>query len=110
MPDKPKALYAGMTTIDLVRSLKSTTCPSCGRAKRASQSLCLHCYTALPHPMRCELWNDVGDGYEQAMADAMNKLAELGLHKPGRASEPTQEQTSLFTESNDGHQSGRSPD
>lgn len=64
---------------ELLTSLRGTTCPACGERKRARQSFCRVCYFKLPVDLRKAIYNLIGDGYEEAHADAMRML---GAAKP----------------------------
>lgn len=68
----------------LVNSLRCCTCPACRRIKKPAQTLCGACYKKLPAPKRRALYNRVGEGYEQAVADAFNTLGVAEFYfKPG---------------------------
>ena len=60
--------------LTLIRSLTSELCPACGGKKKARQTLCLKDYRALPKELRNRLWYEVGDGYEEAVQDALTFL------------------------------------
>jgi hypothetical protein len=60
-------------TVLLVRELAGTTC-RCGKTKRARETFCRACYHALPPPLRRALYRGVGEGYEEAYADAVAVL------------------------------------
>lgn len=69
-------------TKTLVQSLRSNTCPACGATKQASNSFCRSCYFELDAGSRRALYRKVGEGYEQAMAGALNELGVLKPHWP----------------------------
>lgn len=57
-----------------VRSIRSTLCPACAGKKKQMRSLCFGCYRSLPRPMKGALYRLVGNGYEQALDDALKRL------------------------------------
>ena len=57
-----------------IQSLNSTTCPACGKTKRRAMSLCGGEYHSLPADLRKALYSPVGQGYESAMARALEFL------------------------------------
>lgn len=61
-------------TTTLVHSLASRICPACGRMKKARQTVCATDYYRLRPDQRDALYRRVGQGYEEAFADAMNTL------------------------------------
>jgi hypothetical protein len=67
---------------DLIRSLMSITCPACGGPKRPRQTLCPHDYARLTVLQRRALYKRVGEGYEDALVDAMRKLGVSSLKIP----------------------------
>ncbi|HEV8639407.1 MAG TPA: hypothetical protein VG370_34800 [Chloroflexota bacterium] len=64
-----------MTTDGLIRELVGTVC-RCGRPKAHRQTFCKPCYFALPPPVRAALYRGIGEGYEEAYADAVAALAD----------------------------------
>lgn len=62
-----------MKTIDLVNELRGTTC-RCRANKKRGQTFCKACYYALPTKLRRALYRRVGEGYEEAYAEAVNFL------------------------------------
>jgi predicted amidophosphoribosyltransferase len=70
------------TPLELVRSLNSTLCPSCGRAKKASKTLCGGCYFTLPQDLRDALYCRLGEGYEEAVDAALLRLGVRTPHLP----------------------------
>lgn len=68
-----------------VASLRSTTCPACGQAKKRAQTLCRRDYFKLPIPMRKALYARVGSGYEQALAESLNYLGTEFFSDPPKA-------------------------
>jgi hypothetical protein len=69
-------------TRDLLASLSSTVCPACGQLKGSRMTLCRQHYYALPNPMRKALYNRVGEGYEEALAAALDYLGADQFHLP----------------------------
>ena len=68
-----------ITTQDLLRSLRSTTCPACSMNKAAKKTLCMCCFYQLPPAIQGRLYMGFGSGYEEAFAEAMTKL---GVARP----------------------------
>ncbi len=71
-----------LTYARMLRSLRSMTCPCCGGVKKMNQSLCFRDYRTLPRPMRNALYNLMGDGYAEAMLEALNYLNSGAFHMP----------------------------
>lgn len=63
--DTDKKFYTAM--------LKSEEC-LCGREKRANNTFCYKCYKALPGDMQGALYQRIGDGYEEAVDEAVGHL------------------------------------
>lgn len=61
------------TTTDLVRELVGTTC-RCGRSKIEKRTFCATCYWSLPKDVRKRLYSRIGEGYEEAYAEAAELL------------------------------------
>jgi hypothetical protein len=53
--------------------LKGDEC-QCDRPKKSGHALCFRCYQALPRPMREDLWQPVGTGFESAYEAAVAYL------------------------------------
>lgn len=70
------------TTQQLIQSLNSSTCPACARKKKRTQTLCGGCYRMLPPAERNDLYNLVGNGYEEAVAAAMKRLQAKKFNMP----------------------------
>ena len=68
-----------LTAEDLLRSLRSTTCPTCTMNKVTRKTLCSCCFYALPPAIQGRLYKKFGHGYEEAFAEAMQKL---GVARP----------------------------
>lgn len=49
--------------------LMDTEC-ECGRTKQSRMSFCSKCFYTLPKPLRARLYKRVGEGYEEAHAEA----------------------------------------
>jgi len=72
-----------------IESLRSETCPACGKAKKAKQSLCYPCYKRLPQDRQHDLYNRIGEGYEEALGHAMTLLGvEVPTMPTDRRDEP----------------------
>jgi len=65
----------------LFASLKSTTCPACGRFKKPMQTLCASDYRRLSKQLKKDLYKRLGEGYEEAVHAALNAL-DAAFHKP----------------------------
>lgn len=63
-----------MDSTELIKSLMSEVCPACDKAKQKRKTFCNKCYFKLPKDQRTALYNRVGDGYEEAFADALKTL------------------------------------
>ncbi len=57
----------------LARELAGTEC-LCGGPKKARSSVCYACWRKLPKKLQQGLYQRIGQGYEQAYADAKNHL------------------------------------
>ena len=62
------------TNAELIRSLKSTTCPGCGNTKKARRSVCFTCWRAMDKETARALYTPWGAGYAQAFNKAMGEL------------------------------------
>ena len=58
----------------LIAELDSNECP-CGGWKAKRRSFCGGCFRQLPGSLRLALYNRVGQGYEQAYAEAIEFLS-----------------------------------
>lgn len=63
----------------LVTSLAGDECPSCHARKRRGFAFCVRCSGLLPKPMRDGLSSRIGHGYEEAHADAMQRLGRVPI-------------------------------
>jgi len=61
------------------QELQSDEC-LCGRYKKPGRSFCYRCYHELPEDMRRALYQRIGNGYEEALDDAVKYL---GLNEAG---------------------------
>jgi hypothetical protein len=66
----------------LLETLASTTCPACGHPKKTRQTFCGRQYFTLPKAMRTALYARIGEGYEEAVFEAMKYLLVDELHHP----------------------------
>lgn len=66
----------------LVQSLDSGCCPSCAQSKKPGNTFCAHCYYALPKPNQRALYKVMGQGYEDAVRDALIRLGVRTVHFP----------------------------
>lgn len=71
------------TLRELVKSLRSETCPACEKPKRRKQTFCRACYFSLPKGLQKRLYRGLGNGYEQAFADSMELLQQEGEANDG---------------------------
>lgn len=67
------------TKRQLIESLRSPVCPACANTKKVRQSFCGGCYGALPRRVQRDLYQLIGNGYEDAFAEA---LTHLGITAP----------------------------
>lgn len=56
-----------------IDELRSDEC-QCGRTKKPGYSFCYKCYSSLPMDMRNDLYQQMGDGYEEAYDAAVHWL------------------------------------
>jgi hypothetical protein len=63
--------------LEILRSLGSTECGGCQGTKKPKMSHCRTCYFDLPPRMRKALYQDFGDGYEEAYEASLGYLKEL---------------------------------
>lgn len=66
----------------IVASLRSAVCPACGRVKKTAQSLCYSCYQRLSPAQRVALYDDLGNGYDDAIEAAFDRLGVVTPHLP----------------------------
>src|SRR5579859_7574064 len=64
-------------SLGLIRELRGTVC-RCGRTKNTMQTFCRACYFLLTPAQRKALYRHVGEGYEEAYADAERVLKGQG--------------------------------
>lgn len=72
-----------LTTQTLVASLRSCTCPMCGRVKRAAETLCRDDYRRLPRELQKALYRRVGEGYDAAVHAAFDYLGVMVFRGAG---------------------------
>jgi hypothetical protein len=60
---------------ELVRELLGQTC-QCGKKKQPRNTFCRSCYYALSPQLRRDLYNRIGEGYEEAYDAAIRVLKE----------------------------------
>ena len=65
------------TPNELLDELMGQTCV-CGRKKLRTQTFCGGCYYTLSRSQRQALYRRVGEGYEEAYADAVDTLTSEG--------------------------------
>jgi hypothetical protein len=70
-----------LNTRMLVTSLRGTVCPACGGPKNPNQTMCRREYFRLPQTMRKAIYNRIGDGYEDALVEALNYLGVTEFHE-----------------------------
>lgn len=66
----------------LVASLRSVKCPCCGGKKKPDQTLCGVDYGRLSPRLRVALYDGLGQGYEEAVAEAFELLGVTSPHWP----------------------------
>ena len=66
----------------LCLSLASTVCPACGGQKRPKQTFCGGEYRSLPMPLRSALYRKMGQGYREAVIEALKFLSANEVHMP----------------------------
>lgn len=71
-----------LETSDLLASLSSKLCPSCGKPKREGQSLCPGEYHSLNRLARRALYARIGHGYEAAFNAALVGLGRETVYLP----------------------------
>lgn len=57
-------------TMDLVRELRGNKC-RCGEGKPSGKTFCYNCYHSLPDELKKRLYKRIGQGYEEAHAEAV---------------------------------------
>jgi hypothetical protein len=77
-----------MTKRNAIVSLASQTCPACAGPKKERMSLCGACYHQLPAHYQRALYKRIGEGYGQALWDALVLLDAEKFHLPDGATEP----------------------
>jgi hypothetical protein len=65
---------AEVTDRELVRSLGSTLCPSCGGRKGERKTFCYAEFKALPGKQQQATYNRLGSGYREAVAEGLKTL------------------------------------
>ena len=60
--------------IEYVESLGSFTCPFCKGSKKDGHTFCNSCYWKLPKVHQVAIYRRLGDGYEEAVDDAIEYL------------------------------------
>ena len=73
LPPEPAALVLP-PAIDLIRSLRSQVCPVCGYFKKSGISMCHFDYKRLSKSRQLALYDRIGEGYEEAIAEAFKAL------------------------------------
>jgi hypothetical protein len=63
-----------MSKIDYVDILKSEECAYCDNDKKRGYVFCYKCYWDLPTHLRSYLYLPLGDGFEEAVDDAVEYL------------------------------------
>ena len=65
----------------VIDSLYSATCPACGGRKGEEKSLCYRDFCSLPGHIKSALYKRIGDGYEEALYDALQHLKAEKFHR-----------------------------
>lgn len=68
-----------LSPLDCLRSLRSLSCPACGREKRTMQTFCQWCWAHIPMEHRPKLYRRIRDGYEEAMEVCLYLLGKDGI-------------------------------
>lgn len=63
-----------MQTIEPVESLMSRVCPACNGSKQMRRSVCMTCWSKLKKDTRNNLYQLIGNGYEEAFDAALEEL------------------------------------
>ena len=63
-------------------SLRSKLCPACGGEKKRLQTLCLKDYCSLSKSKQRAVYRKIGDGYVEAVRDALSFLGVQEPHLP----------------------------
>jgi len=69
---------------ELIQELRGVVC-RCGREKHSGETFCKACYFRLPPLLRRALYKRVGEGYENAYAEACGFLDTPAPKKPAQA-------------------------
>lgn len=72
--------------MEMLESLRGVVCPGCLGRKGGMKSFCGSCYRKLPMKQRHDLYNRMGDGYEEAHDTAMKILGR----EPLRGEQPSE--------------------
>jgi uncharacterized OB-fold protein len=72
-PPRPH-LVEQLTRLNLLRSLTSQCCPSCGGFKAPRRTFCWECWGRLPPHTQKECYRSVDDGYDRSVLRAMQHL------------------------------------
>jgi hypothetical protein len=68
------SVFEQMTVLNLVKSLRSNTCPACGRWKKEDNTLCVECYRKLPKELQGRLYRKIEQGYDREVFAAFRFL------------------------------------
>jgi uncharacterized protein with PIN domain len=77
--------YRSITTVRMVRSLRSATCPACGKKKKPNYSFCYGCFNQLSQQQKSGLYERLGKGYRKAFEKALRALGAERIHWPESA-------------------------
>ena len=61
-----------------LQQLRSEEC-ACGKWTKVKMSFCARCYFSLPRDMQRDLYQRMGNGYEEAVDAAVSYLKEEGI-------------------------------
>lgn len=70
-----------LTRERVITSLNSTVCPVCGGAKGRGKTMCFTDYAQLTGDLKRRLYHRVGQGYEEALHDALAYLMVETFHE-----------------------------
>lgn len=65
-----------MDVCQAVELLRGESCPGCEGRKRAGLSVCGECWGMLPRRIQKDLYNLIGNGYEESIDEALKLIAE----------------------------------
>ena len=61
---------------DYIQILKDEKCSVCDRDKKIGFAFCYKCYSSLPNDIQRELYRKMGEGFEEAVDEAVKYLTD----------------------------------